>query len=43
MSSCSGIIEHPRIIPVAGDRAALVSTFIRLLAESSGRPVPAIA
>ena len=32
-----------RIIPVAGDRAALVSTFIRLLAESSGRPMPATA
>jgi 2-keto-3-deoxy-L-rhamnonate aldolase RhmA len=28
-----------RIIPVAGDRAALVSTFMRLLAESSGRPM----
>jgi 4-hydroxy-2-oxoheptanedioate aldolase len=32
-----------RIIPVAGDRAALVSTFRRLLAESSGRPLPAAA
>ncbi len=30
-----------RIIPVAGDRAALVGTFIRLLAESSGSaPAP---
>jgi 2-keto-3-deoxy-L-rhamnonate aldolase RhmA len=32
-----------RIIPVAGDRAALVSTFMRLLAECSGRPIPATA
>jgi hypothetical protein len=32
-----------RIIPVAGDRAALISTFMRLLAESSGRPMPATA
>ena len=31
-----------RIIPVAGDRAVLVSTFMRLLAESSSRPLPAI-
>jgi 2-keto-3-deoxy-L-rhamnonate aldolase RhmA len=30
-----------RIIPVAGDGAALVSTFMRLLAECSGRPIPA--
>ena len=32
-----------RIIPVGGDRAALVSTLMRLLAESSGRPMPATA
>jgi 4-hydroxy-2-oxoheptanedioate aldolase len=32
-----------RIIPVAGDRAALISTFMRLLAESGGRPMPATA
>jgi 2-keto-3-deoxy-L-rhamnonate aldolase RhmA len=32
-----------RIIPVAGDRAALVSTFRRLLADSSGRPVQTAA
>jgi 2-keto-3-deoxy-L-rhamnonate aldolase RhmA len=32
-----------RIIPVAGDRAVLVSTFMRLLAESSGRPLPSTA
>ena len=32
-----------RIIPVAGDRAVLVSTFMRLLAEASGQPMPAPA